>query len=115
MGRMLWLAVGAAGGIVAYRKGQQVLAEAKQRGVVGSVQAATGSAADAASGARSLVNRALAAQPNAAPHDGVAPSRPTGAAAARALAESRRPGQAQGQKAEPGSWSANSERTDERP
>lgn len=115
MGRMLWLAVGAVGGVVAYRKGQQLVDEAKQRGVVGSVQAATGSAADAATGARSLVNRALAAQPSAAANDGVAPSRPSGAAAARALADSRRPGQAQREKAEPGSWSANSERTDERP
>jgi hypothetical protein len=112
---MLWVAVGAAGGVVAYRKGQQLLSEAKQRGVVGSVQAATGSAAEAASGARSLVNRALAAQPPASADDAIASSRPTGAAAARALAESRRPGQAKSEKGEPGSWSANSERTDEHP
>ncbi len=113
MGRMLWIAVGAAGGVVAYRKGKQLLDEAKVRGVVGSVQAATGTAAEAASGARSLVNRALASQPSDDHDVAAGPSRPTGAAAARALAESRRPGQASGEKAGPGSWSANSERTDE--
>jgi hypothetical protein len=112
MGRMLWIAVGAAGGVVAYRKGKQLLDEAKVRGVVGSLQAATGTATEAAAGARSLVNRALAAQPSDDQSRAGAPSRPTGAAAARALAESRRPGQASGEKAGPGSWSANSERTD---
>jgi hypothetical protein len=112
MGRMLWIAVGAAGGVVAYRKGKQLLDEAKVRGVVGSVQAATGTAADAASGARSLVNRALASKPSDDQGEAAGPSRPTGAAAARALAESRRPGQTSGEKAGPGSWSANSERTD---
>lgn len=89
MGRMIWVALGAAGGIVAYRKGQQVVEEARRRGVVGSLQAASGSAAGVAQGTRSLVERALAPQP--IDDDRVpAPSRPQGTAAARALAQARR-------------------------
>ena len=34
MSRLFWIAVGAAGGIWAYRRGQQVVADARERGVV---------------------------------------------------------------------------------
>jgi hypothetical protein len=88
VGRTLWIAIGAAGGILAYRKGQQLLEEAKHKGVVGSLQAATGSASGLAQGTRTLVERALAPQPTDA-RDLPGPSRPSGTAAARALAQSR--------------------------
>ena len=89
MGRMLWVAVGAAGGVVAYRKGQHVLAEARRRGVVGSMQAATGSAAGLAQNTRVLVERILS--PRIDPVSSTtAIVRPSGTAAARALAEARR-------------------------
>lgn len=91
MSRMIWVALGAAGGIVAYRKGQQLLDEARTRGVVGSLQAASGSAAGLAQGTRSLVGKALAPTPTA-PGDAPAASRPSGTAAARALAQARRSG-----------------------
>ena len=38
MRRIVWVAVGAAGGIVAYRRAQQALAEAREQGVVLSAQ-----------------------------------------------------------------------------
>ena len=34
MSRLFWIAVGAAGGIWVYRRGQQVAADARERGVV---------------------------------------------------------------------------------
>lgn len=89
MSRLVWVALGAAGGVVAYRKGQQLLEDAKRKGVVGSVQAASGSAAGFAQGARSLIGKALEANPST-PESAVAVSRPSGTAAARALAESKR-------------------------
>ena len=82
MGRLIWVAIGAAGGVYAYRRGQRLLEEARERGVVGSVQAATGSAAGLASTARSL----LAARPQPATP---APARSSGAAAARVIAQAR--------------------------
>ena len=88
MGRLLWVAVGAAGGVLAYRRGQHLVQEARERGLVGSVQAATGTAAGVAGQARSALgplrrgSRAADAPPAPA-------SRPTGSAAARALAEAR--------------------------
>lgn len=91
MSRMIWVAIGAAGGIVAYRKGQQLLDEARTRGVVGSLQAASGSAAGLAQGTRSLVGRALAPTPSS-PSDTPSAARPSGTAAARALAEAKRSG-----------------------
>ena len=87
---MVWVALGAAGGIVAYRKGQQWIDEARARGVVGSLQAASGSAAGLAEGTRNLVQRALAPTPQ--PVEAPAVARPSGTAAARALAEARRAG-----------------------
>ncbi|MGB8020266.1 MAG: hypothetical protein WCF04_03470 [Candidatus Nanopelagicales bacterium] len=40
MSRTFWMAVGAAGGIVAYRKGTQVVSRARELGPVGSAQVA---------------------------------------------------------------------------
>lgn len=93
MGRMLWVAVGAAGGVLAYRRGQQLLQGARERGLVGSVQVATGTAAGLAGQARTAITPLLRpARPMR--DDAATPSRASGAAAARALAESRRAGAA---------------------
>ncbi len=91
MARTVWIVLGAAGGVLAYRKGQQLVEGARQRGVVGSVYAASESAGAAASTARDLLQRGLAgtAEKNAA--NPVSPPA-TGAAAARALAEAQRAG-----------------------
>ena len=89
MGRMVWIALGAAGGIVAYRKGQELLEDARSRGVIGSLRAASGSAAGLAEGTRSIVQKALAPNPGPQPDAPVA-ARPSGTAAARALAQARR-------------------------
>ena len=86
MGRLVWVAIGAAGGVLAYRRGQRLLEQARERGVVGSVQAATGSAAGLAVQARSLIQAAGGTSRLAAPPVSAAA---TGAAAARALAQAR--------------------------
>ncbi len=65
MSRVLWVAVGAAGGIYAYRRGQRALEEAKARGFVGNVQVAAGTAASVAQGVSKVA--ALAAGQPAAP------------------------------------------------
>jgi hypothetical protein len=57
MRRIVWVAVGAAGGIIAYRRAQQALADAKEKGVVLSAQQMGVSAASAVSGARSLASQ----------------------------------------------------------
>lgn len=61
MRRLVWVALGAAGGIVAYRRGQQMLADARERGVVLSAQQAGISAMQAVTSARTLATGALAA------------------------------------------------------
>ena len=55
MRRTVWVALGAAGGVFAYRRGQRLVEEARAKGVVGSVQAATVSATGLAASARSLL------------------------------------------------------------
>ncbi len=87
MRRTVWLALGATAGVIAYRRGQKLLEEAKARGVVGSVQAATFSATTVAASARSLLESVSGSATSAAPVVRSAPV--TGAAAARVLAESR--------------------------
>lgn len=62
MRRIVWVALGAAGGILAYRKGQDWLVTAREQGVVLSAQQAALAAAAAVSGAK-----ALAAAPAAEP------------------------------------------------
>lgn len=87
MRRTFWVALGAAGGVLAYRRGQQLWDEARTKGVVGSVQAASGSAAGLATQARGLM-AALGGTGVAAPE--VTPTvTASGSAAARALAESK--------------------------
>lgn len=49
MRRLVWVAIGAAGGIFVYKRAQQAIADAKERGVVGSAQHWGQSAALAAS------------------------------------------------------------------
>lgn len=89
MRRTVWVALGAAGGVIAYRRGQRLLEEARARGVVGSVQAATVSASGLAASARSLLATA-----SGTGSSGPVPARSaavSGAAAARVLAESKAP------------------------
>lgn len=87
MRRTVWLALGATAGVIAYRRGQKLLEEAKSRGLVGSVQAATFSATTVAASARSLLESVSGTGNAEAPPVRSAPV--TGAAAARVLAESR--------------------------
>lgn len=61
MRRIVWVAVGAAGGILAYRRIQQALSDARERGVVLSVQQVGLSAVQAAGAARALASGAVAA------------------------------------------------------
>ena len=65
MSRVIWVAVGSAGGIYAYRRGQRALDEAKARGFVGNVQVAAGTAASVAQGVSKVA--ALAAGQPATP------------------------------------------------
>ena len=62
MSRTFWVAVGAVGGIYAYRRGQRALDNAKERGFVGNVQVAAEAAASVSGGVARLV--ALATTPN---------------------------------------------------
>ena len=78
MRRIVWVAVGAAGGILAYRRAQQALADAKERGVVLSAQQVGTSAANAVSGARSLASQSTSLW-------GQAAASAPGAAAAKVL------------------------------
>lgn len=87
MRRTVWLALGATAGVIAYRRGQRLVEEARARGVVGSVQAATVSASSVAASARSLLGSVAAPPAGDAPVVRSAPV--TGAAAARVLAEAR--------------------------
>ena len=90
MRRTVWIALGATAGVIAYRRGQKLLEEAKSKGVVGSVQAATLSASTVAASARSLLEGVSG---SAAPQPAPVRSAPvTGAAAARVLAEPRTAG-----------------------
>jgi hypothetical protein len=58
MSRMVWLAVGAAGGIVAYKKATRILDDARQRTLVGNVNAAATTASAVVSNVRGLVSAA---------------------------------------------------------
>ena len=87
MRRTFWVALGAAGGVLAYRRGQQLWEDARERGVVGSVQAASGSAAQWATSARGLM-AALGGTGHEEPST-VPRTSATGAAAARVLAEAK--------------------------
>ncbi len=82
MRRIVWVAVGAAGGILAYKRAQKAMADARERGVVLSAQQWGHSAVTAMSAAREFA----AAATTRAPEE----PRTPGAAAARVLAAARR-------------------------
>ncbi|MFY9330263.1 MAG: hypothetical protein WAO41_01140 [Candidatus Nanopelagicales bacterium] len=88
MARTFWFALGATGGVLAYRKGQQLIEQARQRGVVGSVYAATESASAVATGAKDLVQRGLSGL-GTPEDDGPEVAGSSGTAAARALAAAK--------------------------
>jgi transposase-like protein len=81
MRRIVWVAVGAAGGILAYRRAQQAIADAKEKGVVLSAQQVGVTAASAVSSARSLASQSTSLW-------GQQPAPAPGAAAAKVLAAS---------------------------
>jgi len=82
MRRIVWVAVGAAGGIFAYRRTQQAIADARERGLVLTAQQYGQSAVTAASAAREFAVGATTRLPEE--------PRTPGAAAARVLAAARR-------------------------
>ncbi len=61
MRRIVWIAVGAAGGIVVYRRAQQAVADARERGVVLSAQQVGLSAVTALNAARAMAGGAASA------------------------------------------------------
>lgn len=83
MRRVVWVAVGAVGGILVYRRAQELIADARERGVVLSAQQVGVSTASALTTAR-----ALAASAATAVEQRSVPTRP-GSAAARVLRQSQ--------------------------
>lgn len=77
MRRLVWVAVGAVGGVLAYRKAQEALADARERGVVLSAQQVGLSATSALATARTLASGAAAVveQSRTAPAPGAAAAR----------------------------------------
>jgi hypothetical protein len=59
MSRVVWLAVGAVGGIVLYRKGQAMLDEAREQGVITSAQRAGAVAAGTIASATTIAGKVL--------------------------------------------------------
>jgi hypothetical protein len=59
MSRIVWLAVGAVGGIVLYRKGRAVIDEAREQGVVSSAQKAGAAAAGTIAAATTIAGKVL--------------------------------------------------------
>lgn len=55
MSRLFWVAVGAAGGILAYRRGERLVAEARERGLVATAQQAAVAAVTTATTVRQAV------------------------------------------------------------
>lgn len=88
------MALGAAGGIYAYRRAQQVLVDARERGVVLSAQQVGLSAVSAVSAARGLATQAVSRAP--------ASTSAPGAAAARVLAQTDRASTTHGQEGSSG-------------
>ena len=87
MRRMVWVAVGAVGGILAYRKAQEAMADARERGVVLSAQQVGISAASALGTARAMASGAAAAV-DPRERAASAPAAP-GAAAGRVLNQAK--------------------------
>jgi hypothetical protein len=61
----VWVAVGAAGGVMAYRKSLEMAGQAKERGVLGNVQAVQQTATALGDKARALRDQVLAPPPAA--------------------------------------------------
>lgn len=59
MRRMFWVAVGAAGGIYVYKRGQQFVEESRERGVVLTVQQVAMNAASTVESVRVMVETRL--------------------------------------------------------
>jgi hypothetical protein len=55
--RLLWTAIGAAGGILAYRKGQQLLLQAQEQGMLVTAQHAGASVGTAAAALVAVISR----------------------------------------------------------
>ena len=68
MRRTFWFALGAASGILAYRRGQRFVDESRERGIVMTVQQAAVSASAAVESARSMVESRMRK-----PHDSERP------------------------------------------
>ena len=88
MRRLVWVALGAAGGVVVYRRAQTMIADARERGVVVSAQQAGLSAISALATARQLAATAAEKRPATRPEG--AASRSAGAAARNVLRTSNR-------------------------
>ena len=87
MRRMVWVAVGAVGGVLAYRKAQEAIADARERGVMLSAQQVGLSAASALSTARAMAaGAASAADPR---ERAAAAPTPPGSAAGRVLSQAK--------------------------
>lgn len=56
MSRVVWIGVGAIGGVVAYRRGQRAVNAARERGLIGNVQHAALAASQVANGAGKLLS-----------------------------------------------------------
>jgi hypothetical protein len=82
---MVWVAVGAVGGILAYRRAQELIADARERGVVLSVQQAGLSTVSALAAARTLAQGAAGAVEQLSGSTVATP----GSAASRALANAK--------------------------
>jgi hypothetical protein len=82
MRRLVWVSIGAAGGIMAYRKAHELLATAKEKGVLLTVTDTTTSLKDFAQGASDHISRLRdpASQPQGL----------SGSAAASVLSNNRR-------------------------
>lgn len=65
MGRMVWMTVGAVGGVIAYRRGQRMAVDARERGFVGNMQAVAGATVSVANGAAKIAT--LVGQPPVKP------------------------------------------------
>jgi hypothetical protein len=59
MSRVIWLAMGAVGGIVLYRKGQSMLDDAREQGVITSAQKAGAAAAGTIAAATTIAGKVL--------------------------------------------------------
>ncbi len=78
MARLVWVAVGAAGGIYAYKRATAALEDARERGVVGNVNAAATTASAFVGSVRQLVTMS----DPAAPQSGARVQRRNGSASA---------------------------------